>query len=174
MPTTVQCLCPQFRLSWRPTPANPLAMLFPTMTSDDPMRKRRPETSFTWGLKGMEFSWTPRTTTLEWLDAFPVPFLGRAISTTASLARSLRPSGPIAAWGSISTIEACPRSMPLITSDVEPLRQTTTLSGEPVSTSVFWRPSAIIRTAAKTNTTSAIPETVRLVVNRRFQRFRML
>ena len=50
-----------------------------------------------------------------------------------------------------------PRSMPLITSVCDPLRKTTTLSSEPVSTSVFWSPAAIIRTAAKTKTTSAIP-----------------
>ena len=109
-------------------------MLLPTMISDDPIRNRRPATSFTCGRRGIDASWTPRTTTLEWL---PAPRLGRAIRTTTSLATSLRPSPPIATWGSISTIEACPRSMPLITSDVDPLRTTTTLSSEPVSTSVF-------------------------------------
>ena len=80
----------------------------------------------------------------------------------------------MATWGSISTIEACRRSMLLITSVVEPLRKTTTLSGEPVSTRVFWSPSAIIRTAAKTNTTRAIPPAVRIVVSRRLRRFRRL
>jgi hypothetical protein len=98
--------------------------------------------------------------------------LRRAIRTTASFAQAWLPAD--ATWGSISTIEACARSIPLITSDVDPLRKTTTLSSEPVSTSVFWSPAAIIRTAAKTNTTSAIPETVRIVVSLRFPRFRML
>ncbi|OPY07816.1 MAG: hypothetical protein A4E67_01122 [Syntrophaceae bacterium PtaB.Bin038] len=64
--------------------------------------------------------------------------------------------------------------MPLWTSDWDPLRMRTTLSQEPVSTRVFCRPSASIRIAAKTKTTSAMPAAVRIVVNRLVQRFRKL
>jgi hypothetical protein len=64
--------------------------------------------------------------------------------------------------------------MPLSTSLVEPLRSTTTLSYEPVATSVFCRPSANMSMAAKTKTTSAIPEAVRKVVSLLVQRLRKL
>ena len=71
-------------------------------------------------------------------------------------------------------MEAFIRSTPLCTSEEEPLRRTTTLSGEPVSTRVFFRPSAIMRMAVKTKTTRAMPEAARIVVRRRVQRLRML
>ena len=64
--------------------------------------------------------------------------------------------------------------MPLWTSDWDPLRMRTTLSQDPVSTRVFCRPSASMRMAAKTKTTSAMPEAVRIVVRRLVQRFRKL
>ena len=47
-------------------------MLLPTMISDDPIRNMRPATSFTCGRSGIDASWTPRTTTLEWLARAPL------------------------------------------------------------------------------------------------------
>jgi len=97
-----------------------------------------------------------------------------AINTTTSRAIIGRPPSPAATCGSISTMAAFWRPIVLITSDCDPLRTTTTLEGEPVSTNVFCRPAAIISTAANTNTTSAMPATVRIVVSRLRRRLRML
>src|SRR5258706_8914837 len=61
--------------------------------------------------------------------------------------------------------------MPLCTSVPDERRVTTTLSGDPVSTSVFLRPSCSISTVANTNTTSAMPAAVSAVVSLRAMRF---
>ena len=67
---------------------------------------------------------------------------------------------------------ACSLSRRLWTSDSAEARKTTALSEEPVATRVWRRPSASIRTAAKTKTTRAMPPAVRAVVRRRVTRLR--
>ena len=123
----------------------------------------------TWGRRAREAGWAPRMTTL---DTLPVDFLGRAMSTTDSLAASACPSPPRAISGRVVMAEAAVRSMPLCTSVSEPLRSTMALPGEPVETSVWRRPSASISVAVKTKTTSAMPPAVSTVVSRRVLRLR--
>jgi hypothetical protein len=64
------------------------------------------------------------------------------------------------------------RSTPLWISVCAERRMVTTLSGEPVSTRVARRPSVSISTVANTNTTSAMPPAVSVVVMRRVARLR--
>ncbi len=113
----------------------------------------------------------PRMTTL---DGLVVPRLFRVISTTSSRAASGPPSAARATWGRLSTSGAWSRSTELSISDLAPCRSTTTLSGEPVSTSVARNPSDSMSMAANTNTTSAMPPTVRAVVRRRASMLRRL
>ena len=87
--------------------------------------------------------------------------LGQRVSTTISFETSGAPSGPRATSGSVSTSDAWSRSTPLWISVcaalpdhddvVEPSR---------CDTSVFFSPASSISTAAKTNTTSAMPPAV--------------
>src|SRR6476469_7285363 len=69
-------------------------------------------------------------------------------------------------------IFAWARSIALWTSVCDERRVTTTLSYEPVSTSVLRRPSSSMSTVANTNTTSAIPLAVSKVVSLRVHRLR--
>ncbi len=86
--------------------------------------------------------------------------LGSEFSTTTSLDTSGAPSAPRATCGRLSKSAACSRAMPLCTSVAAPLRIASTLSAEPVATSV--------------NTTSAMPPAVSTVVSRRTQRLRAM
>lgn len=92
--------------------------------------------------------------------------------TTASRAARTRPSPPTAISGRVVMAAAADRSMPLCTSVSEPLRRTMALPGDPVATSVWRRPSASIKVAVKTKTTSAMPPAVSTVVSRRVRRLR--
>src|SRR3989339_1259583 len=125
--------------------------------------------SFTWGRKRSDCSLIPLMVTFE---GFSLPLFGKFIITISSLAASLRPFCPIAISGWASTIDAWYLSIPLCTSVVEARRIMITLSYEPVSTRVLRSPSASMRMVAKTKTTSAIPEAVRIVVSRRVKRLR--
>ena len=90
---------------------------------------------------------TPRITTFA---GFALSRFGRLIRTTGSRDTSRLPSAPVAMSGSVSTIAACWRSMPLCTSDCDARRMTTTLSSCPVATSVCSSPAASISTVANT------------------------
>src|SRR6056297_3066205 len=68
-------------------------------------------------------------------------------------------------------MEAWRRSMELCTSEVEDFLMTITLSSDPVSTRVFFKPSDNISKDAKTKTTNAMPPAVNTVVKRRVRRF---
>ncbi len=100
--------------------------------------------------------------------------LGSEFSTTTSLDTSGAPSAPRATCGRLSKSAACSRAMPLCTSVAAPLRIASTLSAEPVATSVCRSPASSISTAANTNTTSAMPPAVSTVVSRRTQRLRAM
>ena len=89
----------------------------------------------------------PRTVTLLGL---PLLRLGRLISTTGSGLNSGRPAASVATPGSVDSTWALSRSMPLLISAPAPLRNTITLSGWPVATSVLRMPSLIINTVANT------------------------
>jgi len=106
------------------------------------------------------------------LDTLPVDFLIRPISTTTSRAAMGEPSASIAISGRVVMVEACTRSMPLCTSVPDPFRKITAFVGKPVDTRVCRSPSASIKVAAKTNTTSAMPPAVKAVVIRRVSRLR--
>ncbi len=139
------------------------------MISDVPGRNMRPSAICTCGRSASPCGVTPRMMTF---DGAPVSRRGRLMRTTVSFDRSLPPSSPVAMSGSVSTIDADARSMPLCTSVCEPLRITTTLSGWPVAISVSRNPAASISTVANTYTTSAIPPAVRIVVSLRAIRLR--
>ena len=121
-----------------PPPLKRSAMLSPAMISDEPGFGIRPSMSLTWGRKASELAPMPRIVTLA---SACRPPLGQSDEDHELLGkkRSGRPA-PMATSGCVSTMEAWSRSTPLCTSDVEPLRMTTTLSYEPVSTRVFSQP----------------------------------
>ena len=91
---------------------------------------------------------------------------------TVSFDTSRSPLKPMAISGCASMIAACLRSTELEISAFEPRRVTWMLSGWPVATSVARKPVSSICTAAKTNTTSAMPPAVSTVVSLRVQRLR--
>lgn len=160
-------------VSPRPAPLKRLAMAWPVTISLEPGRNGRPATSRTWGRSCSPTGDRPRMMTLEGLAAAPsATRLLREISTTVSFDSMRRPPAPRATWGRLSTMAAGPRSMPLCTSVPEARRVTTTLSGLPVSTRVFFSPASSISTVAKTNTTRAMPPAVRAVVSLRAARLR--
>ncbi len=140
------------------------------MISDEPERNIRPCTTFTCGLSTLPISGTPRTTTL--LRLFGWSIFGREFSTTTSFETSARPSGPRATSGAVSISAAWSRRIPLWISVWLPCLITTTLSNDPVDTSVVFNPASSISTAAKTNTTRAMPPAVSAVVSLRTQRLR--
>ena len=104
MPTTVQSRMAKRKLSPTPPPRKRRAMLAPAMSSADPGRGSRPLISLTWGRNSSDSGWMPRMVTWE---VWPLPRLGRLISTSSSLARRRRPRSPRATWGSVSTTAAC-------------------------------------------------------------------
>ena len=171
IPTTRQSLKPNRRVWPKPVPLNRLAMLPPIRISELPGLMKRPELSLTWGRRRREISVMPR------METFPValvPALGRAIRTMTSRAARGFPSVSWAISGWVSMTAASERCTMLTTSLSADRRTTTTLSGDPVSTRVFFNPSASMRTAAKTKTTRAMPAAVRKVVSLRVQRLRKL
>ena len=87
--------------------------------------------------------------------------------TTTSLELIGLPSAKRATCGRFTMIPAASRSRMLMISLIAALRTTIMLSSEPVERSVFCTPLAIISTAEKTNTTSAMPSMVIAVVKRR-------
>src|SRR3989442_451236 len=95
------------------------------------------------------------------------PSLFKFIITTTSLELVGRPSGKRATCGMLTIIPAANQSRTLMISLMAALRTTITLSSDPVDRRVFCTPLAIINTAAKTKTTSAMPNIVIAVVNRR-------
>ncbi|MNL14137.1 hypothetical protein D3C87_1350670 [compost metagenome] len=146
-------------------------MLLPTMISDEPGRNTRPAVMCTCGRSVTPCGDTPRITTLAGEAA---PLLVSEISTTASREAMGRPSRFIATAGCISMAAAWSREIALWISVSAPLRINTTLSGSPVVTSVCLRPASSISMAAKTNTTSASPPAVSVVVSRRAQTLRAM
>ena len=94
--------------------------------------------------------------------------------TTTSLELMGRPSADRATCGMLVTIPAASRSMMLMISLAAALRTTVTLSSEPVDFNVCCTPLAIINTAVKTNTTSAMPRIVKTVVRRRDDELRKI
>jgi hypothetical protein len=96
----------------------------------------------------------------------------RLTSTIVSLETMRSPSAPNATSGWLSISAACTRSIALCTSVCAERRITTTLSYDPVSTSVLRSPSSSISTVANTNTTSAMPPAVNTVVSLRAHRLR--
>ena len=94
--------------------------------------------------------------------------------TTTSLELMGRPSADRATCGMLMTIPAASRSMMLMISLAAALRTTVTLSSEPVDFNVCCTPLAIINTAVKTNTTSAMPRIVKTVVRRRDDELRKI
>jgi hypothetical protein len=64
--------------------------------------------------------------------------------------------------------------MPLDSSASEPLRRISTLSGRPLDSIARCAPSPSICAAANTNTTSAMPTAVAIVVTLRTRRLRTL
>jgi len=135
---------------------------------------------FTCGRSVLPISGRPRTTTL--LRFFGSSSFGSEFSTTISFDTSACPSTPRATSGEVSMSEAWSRNTPLCTSVWLPWRITTTLSADPVDTSVDLSPASSISTAANTNTTSAMhrpsgrrqlahPEVARDVGNRDLHAF---
>ena len=94
--------------------------------------------------------------------------------TTTSLELIGRPSVDRATCGMLVTMPAASRSIMLMISLAAALRTTVTLSSEPVDFNVCCTPLAIIRTAVKTNTTSAMPRIVKTVVRRRDDELRKI
>ena len=171
-PTTVHCR-PANDNCWPiSTPANWRATELPTTISDEPARNMRPSMILTCGRSVLPISGRPRTTTLLRLVGSSI--FGSEFSTTTSFDTSGWPSAPRATSGEVSISDAWSRNTPLCTSVWLPWRITTTLSGDPVDTSVAFSPASSISTAANTNTTSAMPPAVRPVVSLRTHRLRAM
>ena len=131
----------------------------------------RPLTIFTCGRSRIPVSPTPRINTFEDLSE---PLRVREINTTDSFEVNRILLMPYATSGWLSTIAAWSRLMTLCISVSADLRVTTTLSGDPVSTKVFLRPSSSINTVANTNTTNAMPPAVSSVVSLRVIKLRIM
>ena len=146
-------------------------MLRPATISEVPARNHRPSMMCTWGRSSMPSGGSPRTTTFCGLS---LPRFGICVSTSVSLETSGVPSAPRATSGMVSRSEAWSRYTALWISVCDDWRSRIALSRLPVDTSVFCSPASSISTAAKTNTTSAIPPAVRSVVSLRVQRLRKM
>ncbi len=96
------------------------------------------------------------------------------INTTVSFDTSGWPSAPSAMAGWLVDTVACERATPLWISVSDERRVSSTLSYWPVVTMVVRRPSSSISTVANTNTTSARPDAVRIVVRRLAHRLRAM
>ncbi len=103
-----------------------------------------------------------------------VPTLSSAITTTTSATASGEPSRRRATSRAAVTTGTSACRMPLDSSASEPLRITMATSGWPVMPSVRSMPSPSIRTEENTNTTSATPAAVAIVVVLRTARLRTL
>jgi hypothetical protein len=104
----------------------------------------------------------------------PVARLVSELSTSTSRDTRACPLASRAICGRLSISAACSRDTALCTSVCAPLPMKSTLSAEPLATSVARNPAASISTAANTNTTSAMPPAVSTVVSRLTHRLRAM
>jgi hypothetical protein len=142
------------------------------MTSSVPGVAARPSIIFIVGRKRIESSVIPRI----WTFATPpsVPFLSSRTTATISPIASWRPFGKAATPGVVAMIGILACSIPLSSSALDPFRRTTATLGSEAWCIALWIPFESIRTAAKTNTTSASPRAAAIVVVFRTRRLRRL
>ena len=102
------------------------------------------------------------------------PTRGRFVSTTTSALASGCPSAAVATSGSARRMFTASRVMPLEISLSAPLRSTSRLSFEPVSSSAAWKPEASAIAPIRIATVNATPSAVVAVETGRCRMLRRL